>query len=69
MGVSFSFLLFYGGVELFCDIVKSTVVVGKIVLLPVLLPVLVPVLGCLLLGRGFSQLGGDERQLGHQVGG
>ena len=43
MGVFFFFLLFYGGVELFCDILKSAVVVGEIVLLPVLVPVLVPV--------------------------
>ena len=35
------FLLFYGGVELFCDIVKSVVVVGDIVLVPVLVLVLV----------------------------
>ena len=61
MWESHFFLLFYGGVELFCDIVKSAVVVGEIVLLPVLVPVLVPVefvssarMHCL--GRGSSQL-------------
>ena len=41
MWESHVFLLFYGGVELFCDIVKSVVVVGDIVLVPVLVPVLV----------------------------
>ena len=69
---SLFFLLFHGGVELFCDIVKSAVVVGEIV--PVLVPVLVPVefVSSARMPSSrtwFLATGGDERQLGHQVGG
>ena len=79
MWESYFFLLFYGGVELFCDLLKkSVVVVGEIVLLPVLVPVLVPVFvpvefvssaGMPSSRTWFLAAGGNERQLGHQVGG
>ena len=57
---------------------KSVVVVGEIVLLPVLVPVLVPVFvlvefvssaGMPSSRTWYLAAGGNERQLGHQVGG